>query len=238
MLVFLIHYFLGYFTLFPTLTPCLVLQCFKIGFYSSDCFTYVFFKTCFILLSVYPLYITSTATASFSQSSQGGGHRTLLYGHAILLKHTHSSMVSASNLSCPLMQQSRIISLLCLVTVSLVSCCSTWAVWRLPGHWQTSWPLTWACRKTPLVTLHFIAHYLPCMAISASNRWIYMYVTGEACWWTIHPASKQRSEGEKVRVGDDLILVSVSSERYLVTTILFTYILTKLISYSLPGLVS
>ncbi|MGH0160505.1 UNVERIFIED_CONTAM: hypothetical protein FKN15_070923, partial [Acipenser sinensis] len=39
--------------------------------------------------------------------------------------------------------------------------------------------------------------------------------TGEACWWTIHPASKQRSEGEKVRIGDDLILVSVSSERYL-----------------------
>ncbi|XP_051233720.1 ryanodine receptor 2 [Dicentrarchus labrax] len=38
---------------------------------------------------------------------------------------------------------------------------------------------------------------------------------GEACWWTVHPASRQRSEGEKVRVGDDLILVSVSSERYL-----------------------
>lgn len=37
------------------------------------------------------------------------------------------------------------------------------------------------------------------------------------CWWTVHPASKQRSEGEKVRVGDDLILVSVSSERYLVS---------------------
>lgn len=33
----------------------------------------------------------------------------------------------------------------------------------------------------------------------------------------MHPASKQRSEGEKVRVGDDLILVSVSSERYLVS---------------------
>lgn len=48
-------------------------------------------------------------------------------------------------------------------------------------------------------------------------------VSGEACWWTIHPASKQRSEGEKVRVGDDLILVSVSSERYLVTMILFTF---------------
>lgn len=41
-------------------------------------------------------------------------------------------------------------------------------------------------------------------------------IVGEACWWTIHPASKQRSEGEKVRIGDDLILVSLSSERYLV----------------------
>lgn len=40
--------------------------------------------------------------------------------------------------------------------------------------------------------------------------------SGEACWWTVHPASKQRSEGEKVRVGDDLILVSVATERYLV----------------------
>jgi hypothetical protein len=39
---------------------------------------------------------------------------------------------------------------------------------------------------------------------------------GESCWWTIHPASKQRSEGEKVRIGDDIILVSVASERYLV----------------------
>ncbi|XP_073337843.1 ryanodine receptor 2 [Pagrus major] len=38
---------------------------------------------------------------------------------------------------------------------------------------------------------------------------------GETCWWTVHPASRQRSEGEKVRVGDDLILVNVSSERYL-----------------------
>lgn len=46
---------------------------------------------------------------------------------------------------------------------------------------------------------------------------------GEACWWTIHPASKQRSEGEKVRIGDDLILVSVSSERYLVRLRLFDH---------------
>ena len=37
----------------------------------------------------------------------------------------------------------------------------------------------------------------------------------ESCWWIIHPASKQRSEGEKVRMGDDLILVNVASERYL-----------------------
>lgn len=39
---------------------------------------------------------------------------------------------------------------------------------------------------------------------------------GEACWWTLLPSSKQRSEGEKVRVGDDAILVSVATERYLV----------------------
>lgn len=42
---------------------------------------------------------------------------------------------------------------------------------------------------------------------------------GESCWWTLHPASKQRSEGEKVRIGDDIILVSVASERYLVNKI-------------------
>ncbi|KHN75296.1 Ryanodine receptor 44F [Toxocara canis] len=47
-------------------------------------------------------------------------------------------------------------------------------------------------------------------------RTVYIYKSGEACWWSIHPASKQRSEGEKVRVGDDVILVSVATERYLV----------------------
>uniref|UniRef100_A0A915JGV6 MIR domain-containing protein n=1 Tax=Romanomermis culicivorax TaxID=13658 RepID=A0A915JGV6_ROMCU len=41
------------------------------------------------------------------------------------------------------------------------------------------------------------------------------HVLSESCWWIIHPASKQRSEGEKVRVGDDVILVSVATERYL-----------------------
>lgn len=39
----------------------------------------------------------------------------------------------------------------------------------------------------------------------------------EACWWTIHQLPS-RGQGEKVRGGDDLILVSVSSERYLVST--------------------
>nr|XP_033809941.1 ryanodine receptor 1 isoform X4 [Geotrypetes seraphini] len=89
-------------------------------------------------------------------SSQGGGHRTLLYGHAILLRHSHSDMYL---------------------------CCLT-----------TSRSLTDKL---------------------AFDVGLQDNATGEACWWTIHPASKQRSEGEKVRVGDDLILVSVSSERYL-----------------------
>ena len=50
-----------------------------------------------------------------------------------------------------------------------------------------------------------------------NNHVYFLCGSGEACWWTVHPASRQRSEGEKVRVGDDLILVNVSSERYLVS---------------------
>nr|XP_021335867.1 ryanodine receptor 2 [Danio rerio] len=90
------------------------------------------------------------------KTAQGGGHRTLLYGHAVLLRHSYSGM------------------------------------------------------------------YLCCLSTARSSTDKLAFdvglqedATGEACWWTIHPASKQRSEGEKVRVGDDLILVSVSSERYL-----------------------
>lgn len=45
----------------------------------------------------------------------------------------------------------------------------------------------------------------------------FLHVLGETCWWIVHPSSRQRSEGEKVRVGDDLILVNMSSERYLVS---------------------
>ncbi|XP_059897680.1 ryanodine receptor 3 isoform X2 [Gadus macrocephalus] len=89
-------------------------------------------------------------------AAQGGGHRTLLYGHAILLRHSFSNMY-----------------LTCL---------------------KTSRSLT--DKLSFDVGLHEDS-------------------IGEACWWTIHPASKQRSEGEKVRIGDDLILVSVSTERYL-----------------------
>ncbi|XP_069065087.1 ryanodine receptor 3 isoform X1 [Pleurodeles waltl] len=89
-------------------------------------------------------------------ASQGGGHRTLLYGHAILLRHSFSGMY-----------------LTCLTTSRSLTDKLSFDV----GLRENS--------------------------------------TGEACWWTIHPASKQRSEGEKVRIGDDLILVSVSSERYL-----------------------
>ncbi|TFK08561.1 E3 ubiquitin-protein ligase RNF114 [Platysternon megacephalum] len=90
------------------------------------------------------------------KTAQGGGHRTLLYGHAILLRHSYSGMY------------------LCCLSTSRSS-----------------------------------------MDKLAFDVGLQEDTTGEACWWTIHPASKQRSEGEKVRVGDDLILVSISSERYL-----------------------
>jgi len=95
-------------------------------------------------------------SAKSSETTGQSGHRTLLYGHAVLLRHSHSNMY--------------------------LSCLSTQS--------------------------------------SSSDKLAFdvgLTVTpeGESCWWTIHPASKQRSEGEKVRVGDDLILVSVASERYL-----------------------
>uniref|UniRef100_A0A3B3YY67 Ryanodine receptor 2b (cardiac) n=1 Tax=Poecilia mexicana TaxID=48701 RepID=A0A3B3YY67_9TELE len=77
--------------------------------------------------------------------------------------------------------------------------------------------------KTLLKSSH-VPHYLSCLSSSqtspdklAFDVGLQEDKAGEACWWTVHPASRQRSEGEKVRVGDDLILVSVSSERYLVS---------------------
>lgn len=45
-------------------------------------------------------WIALTFSSSSPQAAQGGGHRTLLYGHAILLRHSFSEMVSA--LGCAL----------------------------------------------------------------------------------------------------------------------------------------
>lgn len=71
---------------------------------------------------------------------------------------------------------------------------------------------SWLCWTIDLLkcfyVFNFVTNIWTCFCLFGS--------IGEACWWTIHPASKQRSEGEKVRIGDDLILVSVSTERYLV----------------------
>lgn len=89
-------------------------------------------------------------------SGVGGGNRTLLYGHAVLLRHLHSGMYLAT-----------------------LSICSS----------SDKLAFDVGLKDTKEV--------------------------GESCWWTVHPGSKQRSEGEKVRVGDDLILVSVATERYL-----------------------
>ncbi|XP_037606363.1 ryanodine receptor 3 isoform X5 [Sebastes umbrosus] len=108
-------------------------------------------------LSVRALQEMLAKTGQNSEGAgQGGGHRTLLYGHAILLRHSFSDMY-----------------LTCLKTSRSLTDKLSFDV----GLQEDS--------------------------------------IGEACWWTIHPASKQRSEGEKVRIGDDLILVSVSTERYL-----------------------
>ncbi|XP_064091938.1 ryanodine receptor-like isoform X21 [Macrobrachium nipponense] len=109
-------------------------------------------------LSVRALQELVTAAASEEGKGTGSGHRTLLYGNAVLLYHQNSMM------------------------------------------------------------------YLACLSTSSSKDKLAFDVglqehsKGESCWWTIHPASKQRSEGEKVRVGDDLILVSVATERYLQAT--------------------
>ncbi|XP_078674597.1 ryanodine receptor 2-like isoform X8 [Branchiostoma floridae x Branchiostoma belcheri] len=109
-------------------------------------------------VSVRALQELVTAESVEDSPAASQNHRTLLYGHAVLLRHMHSNM------------------------------------------------------------------YLSCLSTSSSKDKLAFDVglqegsQGEACWWIIKPASKQRSEGEKVRVGDDLILMSVSSERYLHVT--------------------
>lgn len=86
---------------------------------------------------------------------------------------------------------------------------SSWPVCH-HAHRRISWRLTLACKKRTMVCRFFLGW----SKYGASDV---CCATGEACWWTIHPASKQRSEGEKVRVSDDVILVSVATERYLVS---------------------
>ncbi|WKY11480.1 hypothetical protein Q1695_003218 [Nippostrongylus brasiliensis] len=106
-------------------------------------------------LSMRALQEMMEADSEHKSASGAGGHKTLLYGHAVQLKHVQSEMYLA-----------------CLSTCS--------------SHDKLAFDV----------------------GVQETNE-------GEACWWTIHPASKQRSEGEKVRVGDDVILVSVATERYL-----------------------
>lgn len=38
--------------------------------------------------------LSPSSVMSLCQTAQGGGHRTLLYGHAVLLRHSYSGMVS------------------------------------------------------------------------------------------------------------------------------------------------
>ncbi|KAA0711620.1 Ryanodine receptor 3 [Triplophysa tibetana] len=130
-------------------------------------------------LSVRALQEMLAKTGQNNDAAHSAGHRTLLYGHAILLRHSFSGMVSK--------------------------------------------PSSHALKYSRLLhNSSLVFQYLTCLKTSRSmtdklsfDVGLQEDSTGEACWWTIHPASKQRSEGEKVRIGDDLILVSVSSERYL-----------------------
>ncbi|EDV29875.1 uncharacterized protein TRIADDRAFT_52741 [Trichoplax adhaerens] len=106
-------------------------------------------------MSVRALQERVVATTSVTGSGSQAGRRTLLYGHAVLLRHTSSRKY----LSC-------------------LSSCST---------------------SDKL----------------AFDVGLEQHSQDESCWWTIHPASHHRSEGEKVRLGDNVIFVNVYSERYL-----------------------
>lgn len=103
---------------------------------------------------------------------------------------------------------------------------SIWAACRHLNLQLTSWLLTLVCSRIKQVVgdggFLFFLHFDWAVTVAESclfflRNVIIFFDSGEACWWTVHPSSRQRSEGEKVRVGDDLILVSVASERYLVS---------------------
>ncbi len=146
----------------------------------------------------------------------GSGHKTLLYGNAILLRHSNSNMV-----------KNNLITLFPynLFQKPLKFLLSTWpACPAAPA--PTSWPSTWVFKSNQKAKK--IAQFLTKMK--------HVFNTGEACWWTVHPSSKQRSEGEKVRVGDDAILVSVATERYLVHETHYCIPKKKFaIEHSIPG---
>ncbi|XP_075894426.1 ryanodine receptor 2 [Nelusetta ayraudi] len=110
----------------------------------------------------------------------------------------------------------------------LADCLSVRALQEMLTHSERSAAEVGGSHRTLLygqavLFLHsYSGMYLSCLSSSQSpsdklafNVGLQVDKGGEACWWTVHPATRQRSEGEKVRVGDDLILVSVSSERYL-----------------------
>ena len=85
----------------------------------------------------------------------------------------------------------------------------------LPPNPSTSRPVLWRLSCPFIITVS--QHSEKRQTISKHFQ-MEIFSPGEACWWTVHPASKQRSEGEKVRVGDDVIFVSVATERYLVSS--------------------
>lgn len=130
----------------------------------------------------------SSSSGSGRETAATGGSRTLLYGHAVLLRHGYSKM----HLAC----------------LSSTSSSSDKLAFDVGLQEQNQGSIG--------ITIHFDYEQTFLMkkkyvCIKKKKK------IGEACWWTVHPASKQRSEGEKVRVGDEIILVSVATERYLVS---------------------
>lgn len=98
--------------------------------------------------------------------------------------------------------------------ITRYACYSIWLVCR-PARPTTSWLSTSVYNN--ILKVRFEEYFLLKILVNFYDLKYDAARLGEACWWTVHPASKQRSEGEKVRVGDDLILVSVATERYLVS---------------------
>lgn len=83
-----------------------LLQRVPLSCYETSCFSLykakiLFLPVSIVLAALALLFIDMCALTfcvvvfqKFSQMAQGGGHRTLLYGHAVLLRHSYSGMVS------------------------------------------------------------------------------------------------------------------------------------------------